>query len=269
MSERAQRRVADEADLRRAIEGGQLVLHYHPQIEVDSGRVRGVEALVRWNHPTRGLIAPDQFIALAEDTGVIVGLGRWVIQQACTDFARWRATGCVSGILSVNVSLRQLHEPSFVTGIMDTIQRTGICPQDVEIEITESIFAKDTSHVIAILSQIRDCGLRVALDDFGAGYSSLMYLQRLPFDAVKIDRSFLTDVPDHHHSSEIFKAIVLLSRTLGKLSIAEGVETAAQIAFLRHVGCPVAQGFVFSLPLPEGSIPDFMANRENTLVKVA
>ena len=242
-------RVTLEDELRLAIKANQCVLHYQPQVE--HNHIIGAEALVRWNHPTRGLLAPGEFIPLAEETGLILPLGDWVLETACTQIAAWSdRLGTTDFAVAVNISARQFHQPNFVRLVLAAIERTGANPRNLELELTESVLVENLDDVIAKMTTLRDNGLRFSLDDFGTGYSSLAYLKRLPLHQFKIDRSFIRDILVDASSGAITQTILSLSKAMGLPAIAEGVETNEQREFLAGLGCYSFQGFLFSRPLP-------------------
>jgi EAL domain-containing protein (putative c-di-GMP-specific phosphodiesterase class I) len=243
-------RAALEADLRQAIAEQQFHLHYQPQVGI-GGRLKGVEALLRWNHPARGSVPLAQFISLAETTGLIVPLGGWVLETACAQLATWASRPELAELtVGVNVSVRQFQQPNFVDQVLATLRRTGADPHRLELELTESMLVENIDDVIEKMFALKSVGVSFALDDFGTGYSSLFYLKRLPLDRLKIDRSFVRDVLTDPNDAAIVKTIVALARSLGLGVIAEGVETSAQRDFLASSGCHSYQGFFFSRPLP-------------------
>jgi len=238
-----------EQDLRQAIEGNQFVLFYQPQVE--RNHLIGAEALIRWNHPAHGLLPPGDFIPLAEETGLILALGDWVLETACRQIAGWTCQADPAYIsVSVNISARQFREPDFVSKVLAALERTGADPQNLELELTESMLADNIEEVIAKMTVLKNHGLRFSLDDFGTGYSSLAYLKRLPLDQLKIDRSFVQDILVDASSGAIAQTIISLSRAMGLPVIAEGVETEQQRDFLVGLGCHSFQGYLFSRPLP-------------------
>ncbi len=242
-------RAAMEDDLRQAIKSGEFALYYQPQ--VDSKGLIGAEALVRWNHPERGLLAPEEFIALAEETGLILPLGDWVLESTCKQIAAWthrRETAHIA--LAVNISARQFRQPEFVEQVLAVLYRTGANPRNLKLELTESILLENVDDVIEKMSALKSHGLTFSLDDFGTGYSSLSYLKRLPLDQLKIDRAFVRDILVDVTSGAIAQTIVSLSRAMGLSVIAEGVETDEQRQFLAILGCHSFQGYLFSPPLP-------------------
>jgi diguanylate cyclase (GGDEF)-like protein/PAS domain S-box-containing protein len=242
-------RAALEDDLRQGIAINQFVLYYQPQ--VDRNRLIGAEALIRWNHPARGLLAPGEFIPLAEETGLILPLGNWVLETACAQIAAFAGRAETAHIaISVNISARQFRQPNFVHLVLAALDRTGANPRNLELELTESMLVEDIEDVIAKMTALKVHGLRFSLDDFGTGYSSLAYLRRLPLDQLKIDRSFVRDILMDSSSGAIAQTILSLSSAMGLPVIAEGVETEEQRAFLTGLGCHSFQGYLFSRPLP-------------------
>ncbi len=263
-------RAALEADLRQALAHREFLLHYQPQVD-GQGRLQGVEALLRWQHPVRGLVSPAGFIPLAEETGLILPIGGWVLQTACALLAQWARDPALSGAmggvtLSVNVSARQFHHPEFVELVTDVLRRTGANPRLLKLELTESLLVEDIDDTIAKMTALQSLGVGFSLDDFGTGYSSLSYLKRLPLEQLKIDRSFINDVLSDGNDSAIARTIIALGHTLGLAVIAEGVETPAQRDFLLHHGCNAFQGYLFSRPLPADELAAFSRlTRENAL----
>jgi diguanylate cyclase (GGDEF)-like protein/PAS domain S-box-containing protein len=242
-------RLSLEAGLRRALERDELVLYYQPQIEACTGRIVGMEALVRWQHPDMGLLAPLRFIKLAEETGLIVPLGEWVLLAACKAHREWQKLGLQPGRMAVNLSPRQFLHANLVKDTLRTLEGTGCSPKYIEMEITESMVMHDPAGAVATLQDLKAHGMRIAMDDFGTGYSSLALLKRFPIDSIKVDRSFIVDVPDDAGNVAITQAIIAMARTLQLTVIAEGVETAAQFHFLRSRACDEVQGYYFSPPL--------------------
>lgn len=251
-----------EDDLRAALDQGQLQLYYQPQL-VDDGHLIGAEALVRWNHPQRGVVSPADFIPLAEETGLILPLGQFVLDAACHQLVTWAGQpGFAELSIAVNVSARQLRQEDFVSKMWATLLRTGANPRYLKLELTESLLVDNVQETIGKMLALRETGIGFALDDFGTGYSSLSYLKRLPLDQLKIDQSFVRDVLDDPSDATIARTIVALAKTLGLGVIAEGVETAAQLDFLREAGCYAYQGYFFSRPLPIGEFERFVASRQ-------
>jgi diguanylate cyclase (GGDEF)-like protein/PAS domain S-box-containing protein len=251
MQARVSARAELEADMRRALNHGEFLLHYQPQLSVD-GRVIGVEALVRWNHPQRGLVPPVEFIPVAEDTNMILHLGRWVMEEACRLQARWGGDPRTAGLeMAINVSPSQFHRPDFVEQVMEVLAETGARPDRLRLELTESLLLKDVEGTVMKMQRLREDGISFALDDFGTGYSSLSYLHRLPLDQLKIDRSFIREAFKEGHGAAIVRIIVALGKALRMSVLAEGVETADQLSFVSVEGCQYYQGYLFSKPLPE------------------
>jgi diguanylate cyclase (GGDEF)-like protein len=245
MNARVQARHALENDLRRALSGHELELYFQPLFDLDTDRINAFEALLRWNHPTRGIISPAEFIPVAEETGLIVPIGNWVIQEACRHARSWPETIAVA----VNVSSIQFRKPGLANTLMQALATNGLEPGRLEIEITESIFLDSSEETLAALHSLRALGIKIALDDFGTGYSSLSYLQSFPFDKIKIDRSFIQELLNRPGASAIVHAIIDLAHALGMETTAEGVEESAQLAQLRLHGCSSVQGFLFSRPV--------------------
>lgn len=249
MQARVSERAELEADLRVAIRLEQFVLHYQPQID-SVGNLIGAEALVRWQCPKRGTVSPDQFISILEETGLILSLGNWIIQTACEQLAHWSGQPQLEALtISVNMSARQIHQPDFVSQVLYAINRTGANPRRLELELTESLLLNDVEDTIEKMTALRNRGLTFALDDFGTGYSSLSILKRLPIDRLKIDRSFVMEIPTDQSASTIVRAIVGLGNSLGLMMVAEGVETIQQLKFLNEYGCHAYQGYLFARPL--------------------
>ena len=243
-------RAALESDLRRAIREDQFVLHYQAQV-AGEGRVTGAEALVRWRHPVRGMVAPADFIALAEDTGLILPLGQWVLRKACTQLADWAGRPALAHLaIAVNVSAKQFREPDFVGSVLAALRESGANPHRLKLELTESLLVDNVQDVIEKMHALKAKGVGFALDDFGTGYSSFSYLKRLPLDQLKIDQSFVRDVLIDPNDAAIARTIVALAQSLGLGVIAEGVETQTQRDFLASSGCHAYQGYFFSRPLP-------------------
>ena len=247
---RAMERNAIERDLRTALSSNQFVLHYQPKVDLQSGHVTGAEALVRWRHPDRGLVPPGLFIPVAESNGFIVELTRWVMEQACTQARKWQDEGLPPLGIAVNVSALDLRRGDLTDQVAGTLIRTGLSPQYLELEVTESMVMRDVDEVIGTLRRLRGLGVGIAIDDFGTGYSSLAYLKRFPVKRLKIDRSFVQDMGRTPESRAIPRVIVDLARSLGVRVLAEGVETADQLDALRQMGCDEAQGYFLGRPMP-------------------
>ncbi len=250
MTAAANDRLDLEARLRQALARNEFTLHYQPQIDLDSGALIGCEALVRWNDPQQGLVAPDRFIPLAEETGLIVPLGEWVLREACSQARRWLDAGFPHLLMAVNLSARQLRQPDLVAHVSAILQETGLPAEVLKLELTESMIMGNAEEAVALLQNLKDLGVRLSIDDFGTGYSSLAYLKRFPIDELKIDRSFVRDIPLDSNDNEIAAAIIGMARGLRLRVIAEGVETEAQKSFLKQCGCHAYQGYLYSRPLP-------------------
>jgi diguanylate cyclase (GGDEF)-like protein/PAS domain S-box-containing protein len=240
-----------ETDLRKAVEAGEFVVYYQPEVSLRTGKTIGFEALVRWDHPRRGLLPPSEFIPIAEETGLIIPIGRWVLNKACHQMAEWHRSMPEQSFLSVsvNMSLVQLPDPGFVDDVARTLAETGICPSSPRLELTESSIMEDPRLTLSVLRRLKDLNVGLELDDFGTGYSSLSYLHQLPFDAVKIDRSFISGMPAREGSQHPIETIISMARSLNLDVVAEGVETKEQRDQLIALGCPLAQGFYFSMPV--------------------
>lgn len=250
MHARALARLALEGDLRRALDRGQFVLYYQPTVSLRSGAIQGFEALLRWRHPERGLVLPSSFVPVAEETGLIVPLGEWVLEEACRQLRRWRQDVTGDLTMSVNLSARQLGHPRLVETIRRTLRDAALAPADVRLEITESALLESEDAVQQTFAALKALGLGVALDDFGTGYSSLGYLHRFPIDCLKIDRSFVSRMDAEPRDRAIVRTVIALARTLRLDVVAEGVQTPRQAAALRALGCDLAQGYLFSEPVP-------------------
>lgn len=250
MNQATLERLRIETALRNALEREQFVLHYQPQVDLASGRIVGVEALLRWQHPELGMVAPQRFIALAEDTGLIVPIGAWVMREACAQVKRWHAAGLDTLRLAVNLSARQFNEPNLVASIAEVLLETGLPPACLELELTESLFMHDVALAVSQLHDMKALGVKLSIDDFGTGYSSFAYLRTFPIDVLKIDRSFVGDVARDADDAAIVVSIIALAHNLKLRVVAEGVETAEQLDYLRRHGCDEAQGYYFSHPLP-------------------
>jgi diguanylate cyclase (GGDEF)-like protein len=251
-------RAALEADLREAVYKQQLVLHYQPQV-VGAGRITGVEALVRWQHPLRGMVSPAEFIPLAEESSLILPIGQWVLDTACAQLAAWAADPALAHLtMAVNVSARQFKQADFVLSVVASLARTGANPKLLKLELTESMLVDDVEAIIAKMGVLKAHGVGFSLDDFGTGYSSLSYLKRLPLDQLKIDQGFVRNIITDPNDAAIAKMVVVLAESLGLSVIAEGVELQAQADLLAHLGCHAYQGYLFSRPLPLVALGDLM-----------
>jgi diguanylate cyclase (GGDEF)-like protein/PAS domain S-box-containing protein len=263
MRAQAMGRLDTEVELRRALAERQLRVHYQPILDVESGGLVGFEALVRWQHPVRGLVPPDEFIPIAEETGLIMPLGEWVLEEACRQLAAWHLDHPEHRRLSVAVNLSgsQIQQPDFVVRVAEILTRTGVDPHALELEITESVLMRDAEESMDVLHALKALGVHLSVDDFGTGYSSLSYLKRFPVDALKIDRSFVDGLGQEAEDSAIVQAIQALATSLGMTTVAEGVETAMQLDVLRELGCSRAQGYWFSRPVPADAITTLLATQ--------
>ena len=250
MNDEALERLRIESALRKALERDEFVLHYQAQVDLASGAIVGMEALIRWQHPELGMVAPSRFIGMAEETGLIVPIGAWVMRTACAQNKAWQEAGFGSLRIAVNLSARQFSDPDLLTSIAQALEQTGLPPANLEIELTESLFMSDVDLAVELLHGMKALGVTLSIDDFGTGYSSLSYLRRFPIDVLKIDRSFVTDIASEADDRAIVISIIALAHNLKLRVIAEGVETLGQLDFLRGHGCDEMQGFYFSRPLP-------------------
>ena len=255
-------RIAQEKALRRALEREEFVLHYQPQFELKGRQLCSLEALVRWQHPRLGLIGPDQFIPSAEMSGLIVGLGDWVLETACRQVQAWQSLAPRLR-LAVNLSGRQFHQTALAAKITDVLQRTGLPADQLEVEITESVAMSDAALSRQILEELRRAGVRLAVDDFGTGYSSLGYLRRFPLDTLKIDKSFVSEIMAEPDDATIVRTVIGMAHSLGLKVCAEGVETEAQLAFLGEQGCDRVQGFLHGRPMAAEEVRAFLLRRGN------
>ncbi|MGI4846122.1 MAG: putative bifunctional diguanylate cyclase/phosphodiesterase [Janthinobacterium lividum] len=254
-------RVDLETMLCHAIERKEFVLQYQPRISMKDGHMVGVEALVRWRHPELGLLSPARFIPLAEESGMINELDLWVLREACTRAAAWRAQGLFGGRVSVNLSARQFQQPGLAGRVRSALADSGLAPAGLELEITESTVMHDTEDAADVLRSLRELGVTVSIDDFGTGYSSLSYLKRFPLDVLKIDRAFVRDMEGDATGAAIIRAIITLAHSLGLSAVAEGVETAEQVAFLKENGCDEIQGYYFSWPVWPDEVTRLLAEQ--------
>ncbi|HTH43697.1 MAG TPA: EAL domain-containing protein, partial [Oxalicibacterium sp.] len=251
--------------LRQAIVNDELLLHYQPKVSLRNGRVIGAEALIRWNSPQSGMIAPCSFIPLAEETGLIMPIGEWVLRAACRQNRAWQDASHAPLVMSVNLSPRQLARGDIVEVVRGVLEETGLPPQYLELEITESVMATEVEKSFAMLSRLRAMGVKISLDDFGTGYSSLSYLKCFPVDTLKIDRSFVRDIASDQDSAAIVKAIISLGHNLNLSVLAEGIETAEQFQFLLQNGCNEGQGFLMSRPVPNEEFVALLADASSTI----
>lgn len=250
LSADAFQRLALESNLRHALARGELTLHYQPKRDVSSGRITGMEALLRWQHPDLGLIPPTQFIGLAEETGLIVPIGKWVLDAACAQNVAWQREGLRDLVVAVNVTTRQFFEEKLLPDLQSTLQATGMAPELLELEVPESVLVHDRVRALEVLNRLKAMGVRIAIDEFGVGYSSLATLEKFPIDTVKIDRSFIRDVVEAAGEDSLTSAVIAVGKSLSLSVVAQGVETREQVEFLRERHCHVWQGFYFDLPGP-------------------
>jgi len=234
-------------------------------VEIQTGKITGMEALLRWKHPELGMIPPSQFIPIAEDTGLILSIGEWVLRSACLQARKWQKMG-LPLVISVNLSANQFQQQNLVSIVESALKNSGMMPSLLELEITESMSMKNPEDTLKTLTSLKDLGVRIAIDDFGTGYSSLSYLKRFPIDTLKIDRSFLMDIPDNPRDAEIVKAIIAMAHSLSLSVIAEGVETELQAQYLIENGCAKMQGYLFSPPVPETEFERLLRKQTQQIV---
>jgi EAL domain-containing protein (putative c-di-GMP-specific phosphodiesterase class I) len=250
MNVRAVERQAIEESLRRALERREFALHYQPRINLKTGEITGAEALIRWTHPIRGLVSPAQFIPIAEDCGLILPIGKWVLGEACRQARAWLDAGLLLGTMAVNISAIEFRDEGFLEGVFATLQDAGLDPKSLELELTESVLMKHAESTASLLETLRGRGVKMAVDDFGTGYSSLSYLRKFPIDTLKIDQSFVRQITTIPDETTIVTAVISMGRSLKLRVVAEGVETQAQMEFLQAHECDEAQGYYFSPPVP-------------------
>jgi diguanylate cyclase (GGDEF)-like protein/PAS domain S-box-containing protein len=259
------RKMELENALRKALEQNQLVIHYQPQVHLATGKIVGLEALVRWQHPNYGLISPVEFIPLAEETGLIIPLGKWVLKTVCKQFRTWQDRGVLSIPIAINISVRQLQDDMFIQFITKVLNQFELDPRYLEFEITESIMQNIEKSTV-ILSQLKQLGVKVSIDDFGTGYSSLSYLKHLPIDKIKIDKSFVDDILDRKNRGVMVKTIIDMGHNLDFVVIAEGIETIEQVEFLKENSCEIGQGYFFSRPIPADQVEFFLRDGNVTSI---
>lgn len=262
MYTRALRRLEMENGLRQAIERGELRVHYQPKVSLSTGRIAGMEALVRWEHPERGLIFPEEFILLAEETGLIFPLGRWVLRETCRQAREWQKQYPTAPPLamSVNLSVKQFREPNLVWEIAEALRETGLDPRRLQLEVTESVVVDNVEYVVDLLQELKGLGVRLAMDDFGTGYSSLVALQQFPLDDLKVDKVFVGGLGKDAQEAVIVQLVIDLARAMGLRAVAEGVETAEQLVWLRDMGCDQAQGNYLCEPLVAEAVAALLAD---------
>jgi EAL domain-containing protein (putative c-di-GMP-specific phosphodiesterase class I) len=256
-----------ETNLRRALENNELSLEYQAKVDFKTGMITGVEALLRWHNPSLGSVTPTQFIPVAEETGLIVPIGRWVIKTACAQNVAWQREGLPHVCVAVNLSLRQLMDDKLLEDIKAALDDSGMAPNLLELEITESMVMHNPARLIAVLTDIKKMGVRLALDDFGTGYSSLAQIKHFPIDTLKVDRSFIRNLPMDSEDRAIIEAIIAMGKTLSLTVVAEGVETMAQDNYLRQLICDEMQGFYFSKPIAPDKFADLLRKNNTPALK--
>ncbi len=254
-------RLTVENDMRRALQKGEFEVYYQPQVDIESQRIRGMEALIRWNHPERGVVLPDEFISIAEECGLISPISDWVLNSVCRQANLWKASEMPRISLAINLSPRQIEHPNFVERFTRALKANGISGEGIDIEITESTLMRDMDGVVGKLRQLADLGVEISIDDFGTGYSSLAYLKKLPVNTIKIDRSFIHDLSNPDNGTSIVAGITAMAKGLRLNVLAEGVETSAQLDYITALGCDAYQGFLFSRPVPAAKATEFLTNR--------
>ena len=267
MNEEAERKLEIEQGLRRAIANEEFVLYFQPIRDAESGETRAAEALIRWNDPEKGLVAPDEFIPVAEDTGLVVEIGAWVLRAACEQARRWQDQGFEPIRIAVNISGHQIRQENFVELVATILRETGLSASDLELEITESTIMQEDEATDRTFSKLDELGVSIALDDFGTGYSSLSYLRRFPIHRLKIDRSFVARIPNDPGDMAVTAAIVAMAHHLLLPVVGEGVETLEQAQSLMEIGCDELQGYLFSRPIPASEFERFLIrekDEENT-----
>jgi len=256
-------RIEIQSELRKAIERNEFVMYYQAQMDLETKKVVGFEALIRWNHPTRGLVFPDDFIYLAEENGLIIPIGKWVLLTACKQLKQWEDEGYPDIHMAVNLSARQFKDREIIKLVYDVIDQTGINPSKLELEITETIALDDLEYTISTIQELNKIGVSFSLDDFGTGYSSMNYLKRLPVSNLKIDKSFLDTVMEDKSDQKIIQTIITLARNLDLFVVAEGVENSEQEIFLKAANCDKAQGYLYSKPVPKDMAVQFLISQDD------
>ena len=260
MNARAVQRQSIEASLRRALERHEFILLYQPKINLQSGAIVGVEALIRWQHPQHGLLSPDQFISIAEDCGLILPIGRWVLREACQQTQAWLQLGLPPITMAVNTSATEFRAKDFLDFVRTTLEQTGLAPRYLELELTEGVLMRDAESTDRVLTALAKLGVKLAIDDFGTGYSSLSYLSRFPIDTLKIDQSFVKQITSNPNDATIVTAVISMGKSLKQNIIAEGVETPEQVAFLRSQQCDEGQGYFFARPVAPEALAAMLQN---------
>jgi EAL domain-containing protein (putative c-di-GMP-specific phosphodiesterase class I) len=259
MNASAFERMTLETDLRDAIERRELLVYYQPKVEISSGTVVGMEALLRWQHPELGMVSPAQFIPIAEETGLIIPIGEYVLREACAQSKRWQEQGLRPIRMAVNLSTVQFRDPDLLKMVTRVLRTTGLAPDHLELELTESVLLQRADSTVATLQSLKRMGVHLAIDDFGTGYSSLSYLKRFPIDSLKIDQSFIREVTTNPEDVAITTSIILMGRSLKLRVVAEGVESPSQLALLKVLECDEAQGYLFSRPAPASDMEKLLA----------
>lgn len=254
INERLMSKIETQSEMRKAIENKEFIIYYQPQVNLKDDKIIGFEALIRWNHPTKGVISPREFIPFAEETGLIVSIGKWVLTEACRQLKTWEDAGYRDLTMAVNISARQFKDPEFVTMVKEVIDDIGIHPYQLDLEITEAIALGDMKYSISTIQELRDIGVIFSIDDFGTGYSSMNYLTHLPVNNIKIDKSFIDNIFNSLYDKKIVESIISLTQTLNLSVVAEGVELTEQEQFLKEVNCDKAQGYLYSEPLSKDTI---------------
>jgi EAL domain-containing protein (putative c-di-GMP-specific phosphodiesterase class I) len=254
-----------ENGLRLAIERGEFVLHYQPKVNLATGAICGVEALIRWRHPVRGLLYPAQFISVAEEFGLIVPIGRWVLREGCRQAKAWQNSGLPPMQIAINVSAVELRAKNFIEGVRAVLKETGLEPRYLELELTETFLMQDAQSTAVVLESLKDMGVQLALDDFGTGYSSLSYMRRFPIDTLKIDQSFVRNLATDADDASIVSAVINMGSSLHMQVVAEGIETNEQLAMLRDQNCPEGQGYFFSHPVAADGLIPLLGRGKNAL----
>jgi EAL domain-containing protein (putative c-di-GMP-specific phosphodiesterase class I) len=269
MNAKAFERLTLETGLRRALERDELIVHYQPRIDIASGRTVGFEALVRWRHPEFGLVSPAQFIPLAEETGLIVPIGAWILEQACRQTRRWQEAGLPQVRIAVNLSSVQFRQPDLFETVQGALERSGLEPRWLELELTESLLMQNPENAVLTLQRLSGRGIHLSIDDFGTGYSSLSYLKRFPIHSLKIDQTFIRELTTNPDDAAIATSIILMGKSLKLRVVAEGVETRSQLSFLRVMQCHEAQGYLFSPPVAAAEAEAFLRKNGQQLGEVA
>jgi EAL domain-containing protein (putative c-di-GMP-specific phosphodiesterase class I) len=259
---RAIEKMAIETNLRRALERGELSLHYQAKLDLASNGISGVEALLRWNSPELGNVSPASFIPIAEETGMIVAIGKWVLRTACLQSLAWQRDGLAPVCIAVNLSVRQLSDTHLVSDLAELLRETGLDPKLLQLELTEGMVMRDIERTLVLLRDIKALGISLAIDDFGTGYSSLAQLRRFPIDTLKVDRSFIRDIANNAEDKAITEAIIAMAKTLSLTVVAEGVETQEQMAMLRDKACDQMQGYYFSKPVTPDQFAELLRQHQ-------